>query len=76
LSKADSRLLLTGRQLLARGADNHETTKKLGALLHAKTTQSRRSAPAKELYFNEYAPREVLTHLLRVKTGLPADKAY
>ena len=23
-----------------------------------------------------YAPREVLTHLLRAKTGLPADKAY
>ena len=23
-----------------------------------------------------YAPREVLTHLLRALTGLPADKAY
>ena len=31
------------------GADNHETTKKPGALLRAKTTQSRRSAPANEL---------------------------
>lgn len=43
LSKADFRPFLTGRQLVARGADNHEMTKKLGALLRAKTTQSRRS---------------------------------